>query len=115
MNSLQKLLLELNEEAENDGVIDFPEFLSAINNMGIKVNKSAMKRVFDHILKLQNADELQYESPDIDQVIEVADEVEVSFLMRVLEGRIKKHSEHSKARILIQCALMDLMEESDYE
>jgi len=98
-SSLHKLLQELNEEAENEGVIDFPEFVSAIKNMGIKVDKEEMKKVFDHVLRLQNTEESQ-------------DEIEVSFLMRLLEQRIKRHSVHSKARILIQCSLMDLLHES---
>ena len=99
MSSLHKLLQEFNEEAETEGVIDFPEFVSAINNMGIKVDKSSMKRVFKYVLRRQSPQESQ-------------DEVQVSCIMRLLEERIKRHCGHSKARILIQLALMDLVKES---
>jgi len=98
--ALHKLLLEFQEEAENEGVIDFPEFLSAANNMGIAVDKKEMERAFDLALRRQNEDGLQ-------------DEVRMSFLLQMLEQRMKRHSEHSKPRMLIKLALADLVEESN--
>jgi len=100
IGSLHKLLSELEEEAESEGVVDFPEFMAALNNMGIEADKATMQRVFDHVLRQQRSVELQ-------------DEVEISFLMQLLEHRVKRQSRFLRPRTLIHLALMDLLLDGD--
>jgi len=99
IGSLHKLLSELEEEAQSEGVIDFPEFMAALSNMGIDADRGTMQRVFEHVLRPQSAKGLQ-------------DEVDISLLMRLLEQRVKRHSRCLKPRALIHLTLMDLARDS---
>jgi len=105
--SIHKLEEQLQEEAENEGVIDFPEFEAAINNMGIEFTKAQLKKLFAHFLGEQDVHDRKL------KILKKRKkgreyEVRLAFLMELLKKTVDNHA-HLKPKQILQLAFMELL------
>ena len=107
MSSIHKLEEQLQEEAENEGVIDYPEFQAAINNMGIDFSKKQLKKIFAHFLGEQDEYHRKMGIPK-NRIKGHEYEVKLGFMMDILKTKVENH-QHLKPKQIIKLALGELL------
>lgn len=104
---MRQLEEQLQEEAENVGVIDFPEFAAAISNMGIRFSKSKLKRIFSYFLAEQ---QLEYTQRGVEEQDNHRYEVKLKWMIKYLQSKVDNF-EHLKPKQILQLAFMELLED----
>ena len=104
---MHKLVEQLQEEAEQQGVIDFPEFKAAVTNMGIDFNKHQLKKLFAHFLGEQDDFDRKFgRLPP--KTKDKQYEVRLAFMIDLLKTKVDNH-EHLKPKQILQLAFMELL------
>eukprot|EP01083_Nonionella_stella_P040177 109188_1 len=113
-DSIRQLEKALQEEAENEGVIDFPEFEAAISNMGIRLDKTHLEKLFAHFLGEQDVYDTKMGNKlrryDTEQLmgIDKKYELKLGFLMHILQEKVENH-EHLKPKQILKLGFMELL------
>jgi len=102
MSAMRQMEKQLRAEAENDGVIDFPEFAAAMSNLGIHFEKRQLRLIFKHFVGAQ---------PILTQT-DGEHEVDVQFVMHLL-GDVMEYYSHLQPQQMLKKALMELLTAAD--
>lgn len=110
IRTIAKLQEQFETESESGGVVDFAEFEAALKNLGIKLTKTQLNRLFVIFLGEQEAHRKQLKKKGI-RGHKSRYELSLKFMTEYLEPKVEDHGKygHLKPKQIIKSVFLDLL------